>query len=152
ASIERVTADGSDKAARKEMMIAALHGGLTFQKGLGGVHALSHPMGSLKDPSLHHGMLNAVLLPHLLRFNASHISAKLPRLRRAMKLAEAADVADAVHDLVARLKLPLTLSEMGAPSQVLPSIAASAMLDHCHPTNARTATEAEYLGLLKAAF
>lgn len=152
AHIERATADGSDKAARREMMIAALHGGLTFQKGLGGVHALSHPLGTLRDPTLHHGMLNAVLLPHLLRFNVDHAPGKYARLRRAMGLPEKADVADAVHDLVRRLKLPLTLSEMGAPSQVLPSIAAAAMLDHCHATNARQATEAEYLGILKAAF
>jgi 4-hydroxybutyrate dehydrogenase len=152
AHIERATADGSDKTARREMMIAALHGGLTFQKGLGAVHALSHPLGTLTNPSLHHGMLNAVLLPHVLRFNVDHAPGKYARLRRAMGLPDGADVAQAVHDLVARLKLPLTLSEMGAPSQVLPSIAASAMLDHCHATNARTATEAEYLGLLTAAF
>ncbi len=152
ANIERATADGSDKSARREMMIAALHGGLTFQKGLGGVHALSHPMGALTDPPLHHGMLNAVLLPHLLRFNVDHAPGKYARLRRAMGLAADADVADAVHDLVVRLKLPTTLSDLGAPSQVLPSIAAAAMLDHCHPTNARPATEADYLALLRAAF
>jgi hypothetical protein len=152
ANIERATTDGSDKVARREMMIAALHGGLTFQKGLGGVHALSHPMGALTDPSLHHGMLNAVLLPHLLRFNIDHAPGKYARLRRAMGLSADADVADAVHALVGRLKLPLTLSEMGTPSQVLPSIAAAAMLDHCNSTNARTATEAEYLGILKAAY
>jgi 4-hydroxybutyrate dehydrogenase len=150
--IERAAADGKDKEARREMMVAALHGGLTFQKGLGAVHALSHPMGALTEPSLHHGMLNAVLLPHLVRFNADHAPGKYARLRQAMGLAEGADVADAVHDLVSRLKLPLTLSEMGAPSQVLPSIAAAAMLDHCHPTNARIATEAEYLALLQAAY
>jgi 4-hydroxybutyrate dehydrogenase len=151
-SIERATSDGKDKTARREMMIAALHGGLTFQKGLGGVHALSHPMGALTDPSLHHGMLNAVLLPHLLRFNVDHAPGKYARLRRAMGLSADADVADAVHALVGRLKLPKTLSEMGAPSQVLPSIAAAAMKDHCHATNARMASEAEYLGILKAAF
>lgn len=150
--VERATANGHDKVARREMMIAALHGGLTFQKGLGSVHALSHPMGALTDPSLHHGMLNAVLLPHLLRFNASHAVEKYAALRQVMGLSATADVADAVHDLVVRLKLPLTLSEMGAPSQVMPSIAAAAMLDHCHPTNARIATEEEYLALLRAAF
>jgi 4-hydroxybutyrate dehydrogenase len=151
-NIERVTAEGKDAEARREMMIAALHGGLTFQKGLGGVHALSHPLGVLTEPSLHHGMLNAVLLPHLLRFNASHAAEKFAVMRRVMGLSDGADVADAVHDLVVRLKLPLTLSEMGAPSQVLPSIAAAAMLDHCHPTNARIATEEEYLAILRAAW
>lgn len=150
--IERATADGMDKVARREMMVAALHGGLTFQKGLGGVHALSHPLGVLTEPSLHHGMLNAVLLPHLLRFNVDHAPGKYARIRRAMGLTENADVADAIHDLTVRLKLPLTLSAMGTPSQVLPSIAAAAMQDHCHPTNARTAIEAEYLALLQAAW
>jgi hypothetical protein len=152
AHIERATADGKDRTARREMMIAALHGGLTFQKGLGGVHALSHPMGALKDPSLHHGMLNAVLLPHLLRFNESHAGEKYGKLRTAMGLTAGADVAEAVSALVGRLGLPLTLSGMGAPSQVLPSIAAAAMLDHCHPTNARPATEQDYLDILRAAF
>jgi alcohol dehydrogenase class IV len=64
----------------------------------------------------------------------------LDGLERAMGLGATADVADAVHDLVGRLGLPQTLSGMGALSQVLPSIAAAAMLDHCHPTNARPAS------------
>ena len=58
--IETATRDGGDREARWQMMMAALEGGLTFQKGLGGVHALSHPLGSLRDPVLHHGTLNAV--------------------------------------------------------------------------------------------
>ena len=49
--------------------MGALEGGLTFQKGLGAVHALSHALGGLKEPSLHHGTLNAILLPPVLRFN-----------------------------------------------------------------------------------
>ena len=61
---------GDDLAARTEMMMGALEGGLTFQKGLGAVHALSHALGGLKSPSLHHGTLNAILLPPVLRFNA----------------------------------------------------------------------------------
>jgi 4-hydroxybutyrate dehydrogenase len=97
-------------------------------------------------------MLNAVLLPHLLRFNESHAGEKYVRLRSVMGLAPGADLAEAVSDLVRRLGLPLTLSEMGAPSQVLLLIAAAAMLDHCHPTNVRLATEADYLGILQAAY
>ena len=62
-NIERAVTHGDDASARLEMMMAALEGGLTFQKGLGAVHALSHPLGGLKDLSLHHGTLNAVILP-----------------------------------------------------------------------------------------
>jgi len=52
---------------RSELMMGALEGGLTFQKGLGAVHGLSHALGSLKEPALHHGTLNAVLLPRYSR-------------------------------------------------------------------------------------
>ena len=62
------------------MMMGALQGGLTFQKGLGAVHALSHALGGLKQPSLHHGTLNAILLPPVLRFNAGHVGDKIERL------------------------------------------------------------------------
>ncbi|MEQ1771803.1 MAG: iron-containing alcohol dehydrogenase, partial [Devosia sp.] len=58
-SLERAVAQGSDIAARGEMMMGALMGGLSFQKGLGAVHSLSHALGGLKDVSLHHGTLNA---------------------------------------------------------------------------------------------
>ena len=63
--------------ARYQMMMAALEGGLTFQKGLGAVHALSHPLGGRKDLSLHHGTLNAVILPAVLRFNQGHRRAEI---------------------------------------------------------------------------
>src|SRR5260221_4368805 len=62
-NIERVCADGGDRAARWEMMMAAMEGAMAFQKGLGAVHAMSHPLGSLQAPRLHHGTLNAIVLP-----------------------------------------------------------------------------------------
>src|SRR3954463_14243161 len=80
--LERAAADGADREARSELMMGALEGGLTFQKGLGAVHALSHALGSLKGPALHHGTLNAVLLPPVLRFNAGHVGDKYERLIR----------------------------------------------------------------------
>ena len=150
--IERATQDGSDKIARREMVIGALHGGLTFQKGLGAVHALSHPLGSLKELALHHGMLNAVLLPHVLAFNAGHVGGKYDVLRRVMGLAPGADLPQAIHDLVGRLKLPQTLSAMNVPRQVFDAIAAGAVADHSAPTNPRPASEADYRALLDAAF
>jgi alcohol dehydrogenase class IV len=152
AHIERATRDGADKTARREMMVAALHGGLTFQKGLGAVHALSHPLGGLKSPSLHHGMLNAVLLPHVLRFNAGHAGDKYAALARAMGLAAGADLADAVHGLVGRLGLPQSLSAMGVGRDVFGRIAEGAVLDHSSATNPRPAAEADYRALLEAAF
>lgn len=150
--IERATRDGSDKLARREMVIAALHGGMTFQKGLGAVHALSHPLGAIKEPALHHGMLNGVLLPHVLAFNAGHVGEKYDVLRRVMGLSPDADLPQAVHDLVGRLKLPQTLSAMKVTREILAPIPAGAVADHAAATNPRQTSEADYRALLDAAF
>jgi alcohol dehydrogenase class IV len=63
-NIRTATTNGGDAVARREMMMASLQGGLTFQKGLGAVHSMSHPLGSVKSVNPHHGTLNAVILPH----------------------------------------------------------------------------------------
>lgn len=150
-NIERATKDGADREARHQMMVAALHGGLTFQKGLGAVHALSHPLGGLKQVSLHHGMLNAVLLPHVLRFNAEVAGARYDALRQAMRLPAGADIAQAVYDLVGRLGLPRSLAEMKVPPEVFPAIAEAAVLDHSSASNPRKATAADYRYILDSA-
>lgn len=151
-ALPRAVADGQDREARREMMIAAFEGALAFQKGLGAVHALSHPLGALKEFRLHHGTLNAVLLPPVLRFNAPVAGAKYDGLRRAMGLEPGTDVADAVARFSAGLRLPATLSQMGVPRQVLPAIADAALLDHTHATNARPATREDYLAMLEEVF
>src|SRR5690606_20737995 len=81
--IERAVSHPDDREARSEMMMAGIQGGLSFQKGLGAVHALSHPLGALTEPILHHGTLNAVILPAVLRFNADNVGDKYLRLNRA---------------------------------------------------------------------
>lgn len=150
--LRRAVENGSDPVARREMMMAALEGGLCFQKGLGAVHALSHPLGGLKAPALHHGTLNAVLMPAVLRFNAGHVGDKYARLAAAMGLPEGADLADAVAGLSRDIGLPATLSAMGTPRDVLPKMAQMAVLDHSTATNPRPAGAGDYLGLLEEAF
>ncbi len=147
-AIERAVADGANRAARKEMMMAALEGGLTFQKGLGAVHSLSHAIGALKEPSLHHGTLNAVLLPAVLRFNASAAPAKMAALG-AVCGARGKTLDRFVEDLNARIGLPKSLSAMGLPRQFLPSLAAAGFADHSTATNPRTLTEGDLLALLE---
>src|SRR3546814_17983806 len=90
--IERAVSNGQDREARWQMMMAALQGGLTFQKGLGAVHAMSHPLGGLKAPVLHHGTLNAVTLPAVLRANAAHAAGKSERLGRGLGLPQGEDL------------------------------------------------------------
>lgn len=150
--IERATRDGSDREARSNMMIAAFEGALAFQKGLGAVHALSHPLGAVPGISLHHGTLNAVLLPAVLRFNRPAIGAKYDQLAEAMGLAPGTDPAEAIAALNVRLGLPAGLQAMGVSRDVLPGISQAAMKDHCHATNPRAATAEDYLRMLEESF
>ncbi|MDP1886863.1 iron-containing alcohol dehydrogenase [Polaromonas sp.] len=153
AHIERATKDGSDREARLNMMSASMQGAMAFQKGLGCVHSLSHSLGGV-DPRLHHGSLNAMFLPAVIRFNASAESIqkekRLERMAHAMGLAAGSDVADAVRDMNARLGLPTGLAAMGVTREQFPDIIKGAMADHCHKTNPRIATAQEYEEMLAA--
>ncbi|MEI8325719.1 MAG: iron-containing alcohol dehydrogenase [Betaproteobacteria bacterium] len=151
--IERATHDGSDREARLNMMSASTQGALAFQKGLGCVHSLSHSLGGV-DPRLHHGTLNAVFLPAVVRFNAQTPSMqqerRLQRMAQAMGLAAGADVADAIVGMNARLGLPQGLAALGVNAESLGRVIAGAMADHCHKTNPRLATEQDYREMLNA--
>jgi alcohol dehydrogenase class IV len=154
-SIERATRDGQDRDARLDMMCASVHGALAFQKGLGAVHSLSHALGGLA-PRLHHGTLNAVFLPAVIRFNAEAASVqregRIARLAQAMGLAvgTADGVADAITALNARLGLPAGLAAMGVAPELDDAIIDRALLDHCHKTNPRLASADDYRALLAA--
>lgn len=152
AHIERATRDGSDREARLNMMSASMQGAMAFQKGLGCVHSLSHSLGGV-DPRLHHGTLNAMFLPAVVRFNASAKSIqkerRLDRMARAMGLAAGGDIPDAIKAMNARLGLPTGLAAMGVQRAQFDQIIAGAMADHCHKTNPRIATAAEYVQMLE---
>ncbi len=149
--IERAVADGGDREARWEMMMAAMMGAMAFQKGLGAVHAISHPLGGLREPRLHHGTLNAVVMPTVLRFNADHVGDKYHRLRAAMGLARDTDLPAFIAAFNAKLGLPANLREMGVTDDIVPGMAAAAELDHCNATNPRPATKDDYLALINEA-
>ncbi|MGH8779273.1 iron-containing alcohol dehydrogenase [Paraburkholderia sp.] len=155
AHIERATADGSDRDARLNMMSASMQGAMAFQKGLGCVHSLSHPLGGVPvngRTSLHHGTLNAVVLPAVLRFNehAETVVAnrRYARMRHAMNLPEHADLAQALFDMTARLGLPTGLRQMGVEPTVFDKVIAGALADHCHKTNPREASADDYRRML----
>ena len=151
AHIERATRDGSDREARLNLMSASMQGAMAFQKGLGAVHSLSHSLGGV-DPRLHHGTLNAMFLPAVIRFNAQAASIqkekRLERMAHAMGLASAGDIPEAIRDMNARLGLPKGLAEMGVTRDLFAKIIAGAMVDHCHKTNPRIATPEEYEAIL----
>lgn len=150
--IEEASANGGNKQARFEMMMAALEGGMTFQKGLGAVHSMSHPLGGIEHLALHHGTLNAVILPSCMRFNEPAASEKFSRLRAAMGLAANADIAAAIEDLVGnRLGLPTSLAGMGVTEDILPAMVKGALADHSTATNPRTCGEHDFHYLFNAA-
>jgi hypothetical protein len=153
AHIERATKDGQDREARLNMMSASMQGAMAFQKGLGCVHSLSHSLGGV-NPRLHHGTLNAVFLPAVIRFNAEADSMRkddrLQRMAHAMGLASGSDVPEAVKDMSARLGLPSGLAAMGVTPDMFDRVIEGAMADHCHKTNPRLASPDDYREMLQA--
>jgi 4-hydroxybutyrate dehydrogenase len=150
--IERATNNGSDAEARLNMMSASMQGALAFQKGLGCVHSLSHALGGL-NPKLHHGTLNAMFLPAVIRFNAEAESVKrerkIARLADCMGLSGADEVAPAIKTMNAKLGLPNGLRAMGVTEDLFPKIIQGALADHTHKTNPREASAADYEGMLR---
>ena len=158
--IERATKNGQDRDARLNMMSASMQGAMAFQKGLGCVHSLSHSLGGV-NPRLHHGTLNAMFLPAVIRFNAQAESVqrdkRMERMAYAMGLGEvngavaaAEAVAQAIVQMNARLGLPKGLGEMGVERAWFDKIIEGALADHCHKTNPRLASVDDYAAMLEA--
>ena len=155
--IERATRDGQDREARWNMMSASMQGALAFQKGLGCVHSLSHSLGGV-DPRLHHGTLNAVFLPAVVRFNAQAESVR--REQRLQRMADAIGIgrcdaegnalADAIRDLNARLGIAPGLAALKVEPTLHDRIIDGALADHCHQTNPRLASRDDYHAMLVA--
>lgn len=157
AHIERATRDGQDRDARWAMMSASMQGAMAFQKGLGCVHSLSHSLGGV-NPRLHHGTLNAMFLPAVVKFNAAAPSMqrerRLQRIAYVMGLpscdAKGTEVAEALKALNARLGLPSGLDAMGVTPDLFEQVIDGAMADHCHKTNPVIATRDDYRQMLEA--
>lgn len=153
AHIERATRDGSDREARLNLMSASMQGAMAFQKGLGCVHSLSHSLGGV-DPRLHHGTLNAMFLPAVVRFNALAPAVqkdrRLDRMARAMGLRSGSDIPEAIREMNARLGLPSGLAAMGVERSAFDKIIQGALADHCHKTNPREASREDYVEMLEA--
>jgi 4-hydroxybutyrate dehydrogenase len=143
--------NGKDLAARTDMLVAALEGGLSLQKGLGLVHSLSHPLGGLQKKRLHHGTLNAIFLPHVLRFNMDSCKDKMDRIAHAVGLKKRAELPDVFSRRIAEIGLPLKLSELGVTEADCEALVPIAFGDHCTATNPRPATAEDCRMLFRAA-
>jgi len=152
ANIEKATNQGQDRNARLQMMSASMQGAMAFQKGLGCVHSLSHSLGGV-NPKLHHGTLNAIFLPSVIRFNQDAQSvideSRILRMAQAMGLTSSEDVIPAIVDLNQRLGLPKGLKELGVHQELFPRIIQGAIKDHCHLMNPKIATPEDYEMMLQ---
>ena len=132
-------------------MMASYEGALAFSKGLGGVHALSHAAGRLEEKRLHHGTLNAVFLPHILRFHHGAADDKYARLRSVMGLKEGADIADAIQTLNGDIGIPANLSAMGLGAEDGQGIVDYALKDLAHFGNPKEMTADDYAKVYETA-
>ncbi|ODT98998.1 MAG: alcohol dehydrogenase, partial [Planctomycetes bacterium SCN 63-9] len=153
--LETAVRDGSDQEARSEMMLGALLGGISFHKGLGVIHSLSHALGG--EGRAHHGTLNAILLPHSLRFNRPAAEARMTELAGRLGLGRGGDAPGHLIILaeliLARLPLPRRLGQVeGLRHDRIAHYAQLAMLDHCHRTNPRPCTQKDLEELLDRAW
>ncbi len=147
--LPRAYADGTDLEARAHMMSAAAMGAVAFQKGLGVIHAISHPIGAIYNT--HHGTTNACVMPACLEFNRPAIEGAIARAADYLGISGGFDgFLEAVIEMRAELGIPATLSEMGVREDRLEEIAEMALEDPSVGGNPVEMTKENTLALLKA--
>ena len=144
-------ADGANLEARAHMMSAAAMGATAFQKGLGAIHSLSHPVGSVYDT--HHGLTNAVFMPYVLVHNRPAIEDTSARLARWLDLpgGSFSAVLDWVMELRTRFDIPHTAADLGVEESRLEELAAMAAVDPTAGTNPVPIGQAEILEMYRSA-
>lgn len=140
-----------DLESRSKMLIASLMGAVAFQKGLGVVHSLAHPLSSLLDT--HHGLANAVNLPYGMQFNIAGFEHKFKRIARTLELKEenGEAVINYLFDLNAKINIPHKLSAIGVKQEHIDTLADLAIADFAHPNNPKPVSREDFKELyLKA--
>jgi 4-hydroxybutyrate dehydrogenase len=147
--LPRAYADGTDIEARAHMMSAAAMGATAFQKGLGAIHALSHPIGALHHT--HHGTTNAVCMPAVLQFNKEVISKRFDAAAAYLGIDGGFDGFCAyVDELNASMQIPKTLTELGVKNPDIDRLVADALRDPSTGGNPVKMTEENTRALLEA--
>ncbi len=158
ASLQKAVENGTDLEARSMMAYGSFISGMSFSNcGLGAVHSLAHQLGGVYN--LPHGVCNAILLPHVTRFNASACGEKLRDVAQAMGVdttgmsTEEANIAavDAIEKLSKAVGIPAGLAELGVKEEKLAEMADLALVDPCLPGNPRAVSKEDAIALYKAA-
>jgi alcohol dehydrogenase class IV len=144
-------AEPTNITARGGMHVGSCLAGISFLKGLGLVHAISHMVGA--EFNTHHGNTNAILLPVVLRFNLPGMEEKVRRMAEAMQISDhsAAGFIAAVEAMLDEIRIPKSLSEIGVPMDCAERIAAKALKDSAAKTNPRSASLNEVRVLIETA-
>lgn len=146
----RAYQDGKDMEARTNMLVASAMGATAFQRGLGAMHALAHPLGALYDA--HHGRLNAILMPYVLMANRSVIEEKIIRLANHLSISNGFDgFLDWVLQMRMELGIESTLSELGIDDAHIDRIAKMATEDAAAGSNPVIFTQEQYKLILQEA-
>ena len=146
--LPRACENGADLEARLQMLVASSMGATAFQRGLGAMHALAHPLGALYDA--HHGLLNAILMPYVLRANQSVIASRIGLLARYLELPDPSfdSFLDWVLEMRAGLGIPHTLTQIGIDAKEAERIGRMAHADGSAGTNPIPFTPQAYAGIL----
>ena len=161
-ALPRAVADGRDLGARSDMLMSSLMGAIAFQKDLGAVHSCAHALSTVAD--LHHGLANAVMIDHVMRFNLPAATAKMAELAHVAGVpgrdagsdeARALAFVGWLTALKAQLAIPAQLSGLASARKVtradVPRLVEVATADICHQTNPRKCTAADFEALFAAA-
>jgi alcohol dehydrogenase class IV len=144
--LPRIMANPNDIESRGEMMVAAMMGAIAFQKGLGAVHSLAHPLST--EFGMHHGTSNAVLLPVVLEFNRPAVPDRFRELAHQL----GKDVVDCTRELNQICGIAPRLRDYGIPENALPGLAEKAIQDGCHLSNPIPCTVDTLLSLYRQAW
>ncbi|MDE3212944.1 MAG: iron-containing alcohol dehydrogenase [Bacteroidota bacterium] len=140
-----------DLPSRSRMLMASMMGAIAFQKGLGVVHSLAHPLSSLLDT--HHGLANAVNIPYGMQFNLAGFEEKFHRMARALELKE--ETGEAViaylHDLNSRIGIPSRLRDIGVEPSHIETLSDLAIQDFAHPNNPKPVSREDFKQLYLSA-
>jgi alcohol dehydrogenase class IV len=140
-----------DLESRSNMLMASLMGAVAFQKGLGVVHSLAHPLSSLLDT--HHGLANAVNIPYGMDFNIEGFEEKFRQIARTLELKEenGKTVVKYLFDLNSRINIPHRLSAIGVKQEHIDTLADLAIADFAHPNNPKPGTREDFKMLYEKA-